>query len=997
MRFQQVFLIALCMNYLLAFQLAYVFSQDRIATERLFEDQIVPLLQQKCVRCHNDVDRKGELSLIRFSDLVAGGEQGPALVMNKPLEGLLWQQVTGESPAMPAGGPPLLASELDSLKRWLEASAPWPQGMVIEHQPEPWWSLSVIEQPAIPTVAQASSAIDSFIIEKLNATQLVQAPTADRRTLIRRLYFDLIGLPPSYDETRQFETDHEPDAYERLVDRLLASPRYGERWARHWLDIVHFGETHGYDKDKLRPNAWPYRDYVIRSLNEDRPYREFVMQQLAGDVLYPNSRDGIEALGFIAAGPWDFIGHAEVPETKIDGQIARHLDRDDMVSTTMSTFCSVTAHCAQCHNHKFDPITQEDYYALQAVFAAVDRSDRAYDFDPEIGARRITLSQTSQNLQSQLRESEGAIAALCGPKLVEIDKHIAEAKKKGDILPPQHGYHSQIAKTPDIAKWVQLDLGSSHAIQRIVWNACHDDFNGIGAGFGYPQRFKIEVSQDATFNSTVRTVVDLTQADVANPKIEPQQIELKSIEARFVRFTATRLAPRQNDYIFALAELQVFDSRGENIARQARVTAADSIEAPVRWGTANLNDGIYPQAEVSKDELGRLTEQRAELIRQFVPVEVQHRAAAVRTQLGEIQKSLDTLPPPQFVYAGTVHTGQGAFRGTGPDGGKPRLIHVLARGEVTKPQQIVEPGALSCINVLPARFSRTVDQVEGQRRAALANWITSHENPLAWRSIANRIWQYHFGRAIVDTPNDFGRMGQMPTHPQLLDWLAADIRSEQSLKRLHRAIVLSATYQAASEVDDQQLVVDPATIDADNQLYWRQNRQRLDAETIRDSMLQIAGLLHLEMGGPSFQDFVIEKPEHSPHYEYQLHDAENPATHRRSIYRFLVRSQQQPLMTVLDCADPSMLVDKRNQTISPLQALALLNNQMTMVASQHFATHLKTASYEIDEQVELAWREAFSRSPTQAERLVLVQHAHAHGLPSLCRMILNLNELVFAD
>ncbi len=518
-------------------------------------------------------------------------------------------------------------------------------------------------------------------------------------------------------------------SYEAVVDRLLASPHYGERWARHWLDVVHYGETHGYDKDKPRPHAWPYRDYVIRAFNDDKPYGRFVQEQLAGDVLFPDTADGVEALGFLAAGPWDFIGHVELPETKIDGKVARHLDRDDMVSNTMSTFASLTVHCAQCHNHKFDPIAQEDYYSLHAVFAALDRADKKY-----------------------------------------------------------------------------------------------------AGGSG-------------------------------------------------------------------------------------------------------------------------------------------------------------------LVYAGTVHQGTGNFAGTGSSGGKPRPIHVLARGDVRKPGKEVSPGALTAHSLLPGRFELPPDHAEGERRAALARWLTDARNPLPWRSLVNRVWLYHFGRGLVDTPNDFGKMGQAPTHPELLDWLAAEFRDGgQSLKQLHRLIVTSAAYRQSS-ADHPAF----AQRDAGNAYYWRQNRRRLEAEAVRDSVLAVSGKLDPRLGGPSFQDFVVEKPEHSPHYQYHLHDADDPRSHRRSVYRFVVRSQLQPFLTTMDCADPSLLVDKRNQTVTPLQALSLLNNQLMVVMAKHFAARVERMGAGLEQQVTAAFRLALGRPPNADELIGMVAYVRRHGLANGCRVILNLNEFVFMD
>ncbi|MCI0538712.1 MAG: DUF1549 domain-containing protein, partial [Verrucomicrobiales bacterium] len=306
---------------------------------------------------------------------------------------------------------------------------------------EELWSLKPLLRPPIPEIrdsrATIRNPIDRFVVAKLEAKGLSPSPEADRRALLRRLYFDLLGLPPTPEVVEAFVHDSDPESYEKLVDRLLASPQYGERWARHWLDVVHYGETHGYDKDKPRPNAWPYRDHVIRAFNEDRPYWRFVQEQIAGDVLFPFTSDGIEALGFIAAGPWDFIGHAEVPETKIDGRIARHLDRDDMVANTMQTFNSFTVQCAQCHNHKFDPISQEDYYCLQAVFAAVDRTDKEYDLDPATFKKRLSLKDRERTLMAQKKEINEQIATRAGTALTELDKKVTEAEKtakKGDAF-----------------------------------------------------------------------------------------------------------------------------------------------------------------------------------------------------------------------------------------------------------------------------------------------------------------------------------------------------------------------------------------------------------------------------------------------------------------------------------------------------------------------------------------------------------------------------------
>src|SRR6266542_5495009 len=338
----------------------------------------------------------------------------------------------------------------------------WPEEKV--NQPKgDHWAFKPAVRPPVPAVKNRDwprGPIDNFVLARLEAENLAPSQPADRLTLIRRLSFDLIGLPPTPAEVRKFVSDAAPDAYESLVDRQLASPRYGERWARHWLDTVHYGETHGYDKDKPRLNAWPYRDYVIRALNQDKPYSRFVEEQLAGDVLFPDEPEGVVALGFIAAGPWDFVGHVELPIEKTDGLIARYNDRDDMVMTTISTFQSLTVHCARCHNHKFDPIPQRDYYGLQAVFAGVDRADRPFDTDPKLFAQRKPLITEKAQLETKERILNEIVAKVASPDLDQLDARRKERKEDLEKLPkpakesPSNGYHSAIEQTPDAEKWV---------------------------------------------------------------------------------------------------------------------------------------------------------------------------------------------------------------------------------------------------------------------------------------------------------------------------------------------------------------------------------------------------------------------------------------------------------------------------------------------------------------------------------------------------------------
>jgi hypothetical protein len=759
---------------LLAVAIVLICQADLYGDDHGFREHVAPILTRHCLRCHEGKHAKGGLDLATAKGILAGAEGTAVVVPGKPEESRLIEVVSGQHPEMPKNGKPLSSKEIRTLRDWVTAGAKWPDGVVLKNDPLDWWSLRPLKRPAVPLAPRSTanwprSPIDAFLLQALETAGLKTSPEADRRTLIRRLSYDLLGLPPNPDEVDRFVNDGDPLAYEKLVDRLLASPHYGERWARHWMDIVHYGETHGYDKDKPRPNAWPYRDYLIRAFNEDRPYRQFVEEQLAGDVLEPDSRDGIEATGFIAAGPWDFIGHAEVPETKIDGRIARNLDRDDMVTTTFNTFCSLTVQCARCHNHKFDPVTQEHYYSLQAVFAALDRADRAYDIDPAIARRRHALG-------AQLRE--------------------VKSEKRAD--------------------------------------------------------------------------------------------------------------------------------------------------------------------------------------------------ARLRSELSK-------LPPENVVYCGNVYTGGGAFKGTGHDRGRPREIHILKRGDVRTPGPLVGPGTVPIIEGAAWQFELPQNSRESDRRVALAHWITSEHNPLTWRSIANRVWLDHFGRGIVDSPSDFGRMGQLPTHPELLDWLAAGLRDHslgggRSPKALHRLIVTSAAYRQVSTSNP-----DGVRKDAGNALLWRMNRRRLDAESIRDSVLAASGKLRERMYGPSFKTFVVEKPEHSPHYEYEKSDPDDPRTFRRTVYRFLVRSQPDPLMQTLDCADPSQIVEKRDESITALQALALLNDRFLVRMAEHTAQRIAARDRTARSEVAAAIRWTLDRPPTTDEMQKLTEYTQTFGLTETCRLLFNLNEFVFID
>jgi hypothetical protein len=963
-----------------------------------FEKDVAPLLEAKCLFCHDATAKKGKFDLSSAATARSHGSFDDILDL-----------VSGPTPEMPKKEAPLTATQVQILTDWIAAGAPWPEARTLAYNPKrdlDWWSLRPIQEGHVDEATLSGRNPVDFFIEKMLAEKgLKPLGPADPPTLIRRLSYDLTGLPPTPEEIAAFEAESIPNpqsAIRHLTDRLLASPAFGEKIGQHWLDLARYGETHGYDKDKPRNNAWPYRDYVIRSFNEDKPFSRFVREQVAGDVLFPGEPDGVIALGFLAAGPWDLIGHMEVGEGKLDGRIAKHLDRDEMITAVFNGFQSTTVQCAQCHHHKFDPIRMEDYYRLHAVFAAVDRADRVYAGLPrEEEIKRLDLTSKIGALKGEKTKLESEHKKRVAEKAASIDQRIAALKEKHGAaeLRPQYGFHSQIVKKQDEEKWVQLDLGKATPVAEIRLRPAYDDFAGIGAGFGFPSRYRIEVSDDAAFGKGVILLHDATDHDVVNPRTAPVSIAAGGRAFRFVRLTATKLAERQNDYMLALAEIEVIAvADATNLATLATVSAKDSIESGERWRKTNLIDGIYHR-ELSDDtalaELHTLQGERHAIEESLRSAESEKRIEAITKELAPLEEKIKAFPQGELVYAAaTRFPAAGGFR---PTEGKARAIHVLHRGDLTAPGERATPGSLPLWEGAPGVFTDLTGENpdEGRARAELAGVLVQRDNPLVWRSIANRVWQWTMGAPLVATPNDFGRGGLPPSHPELLDFLAAKLRDdpEQSLKSLVRLIVTSDAYRRASGHDEAN-----AAVDAGNTYLWRSNRRRLTAEEFRDSILAVSGKLNLAAGGKPFQDFIIEKPEHSPHYQYHLHDPNDAASHRRTIYRFVVRSQPQPMLTTLDCADPSMSVPARDESTTALQALTQWNSRFVEAMAVHFAERLRREAPESEEEkVDLACRLAIGRLPIWEERPVLEAYLKNHGEESFARVMMNLNAFVYVE
>jgi mono/diheme cytochrome c family protein len=985
-----------------------------------FDRDVQPIFSRACIRCHGATEKKGGLGLsdreAAFGELDSGLQ---AIVPGKPEESELLRRIASDDPSerMPASGEPLSADEISAIRRWIEQGAEWPQH----------WAYRPLVRPQLPDSAKLASVdwaqtpIDLFILQRLEQHGLAPSPPADKRAWLRRVSFDLIGLPPTPEELAAFLEDESPEAFERVVDRLLASPHYGERWARHWMDVVHYAETHGHDQDRPRPHAWPYRDYLIRAFNDDKPYARFVEEQVAGDALYPGDPWALVATGFLATGPWDESSLRDIREDSIDREIGRYLDRDDIVTTVISTFASATVHCARCHDHKFDPITQSDYYSLQAVFAATGKGNRAYDSDPEVATRRLELQERIAALP-KLREQldPSLLTHELRAEVAAWEEKAAAAASQWVVLQPEefkseHG--AVLTKQPD-GSLLSGGPRPESEVYTIIASTTLSRVTGIRLevltdpslpmnGPGRQENGNLHLNE---FTLTAAPGGDLSQAtpvELANPKADFDQEGWtigKAIDGNadsawgvFPEVGKPHLAvfelksPIENDGGAAFTfRLKQTHGRGHLIGRPR--LSVTSAAAPLPLDAQALPGEVAAALSVPREQ--RDDAQRATLAAHYL----QEKLAA----------ELASLPPPQLVYCGSNEfQPDGAFK---PAPG-PRPIHVLHRGEISQPGEPAAPGALACIEGLDAHFAPADSSNDGQRRAALARWLSDARNVLTWRSIVNRLWHYHFGRGLSDTPNDFGRMGSPPTHPELLDWLAVELReSGGSLKHIQRLIVTSAVYRQASNAECGMRNAEstssippsplriPHLVDSDNRLLWRMNRTRLDAESVRDAALLASGMLDRTMGGPSVKQFIESPGVHvTPNVDYRNFDVNDPANHRRSVYRFVFRTLPDPFLETLDCPDASQLTAKRTESVSALQALAMLNNPFMVRQSEHLAERLARERPDLPQQIDRLYELVLNRRPRESESAAFADYAQKHGLANACRLLLNSSEFMFVD
>ncbi len=953
-----------------------------------FDSDVRPVLQ-KCIGCHGPDRPKADLCLTNRSSAI----ELAVIVPRDPNSSSLMERVLSSDPdyRMPPDEP-LSDAEVSVLRRWIASGAEWP-----EH-----WSYRVLSKPSLPTVADSmkhwcENSIDRFVAARLAQASLVPSARADRRTLLRRLYIDLTGMPPTSGEVSRFQNDHRPDAYQRIVESLLASPQYGERWTRHWMDIVHFAETHGHDQDRPRDHAWPYRDYLIRRFNEDVSYSQFIREQIAGDTFYPDDAWSLVGTGFLAAGPWDESSLMSVREDSIDREIGQNLDRDDIVTTVLSTFASTSIHCARCHHHKFDPITQDEYYGLQAVFSGIDKANRKYDQDVSIALRRQALYDRLNQIETWTTEVPSEI--LCDDLL----RAVAEWEE---------------LQQTEAAAWTTLQpvvftSGAGQTLSREADNSVFVD--GYHAD---KDRYVVNVKSDLRELRAIRLTV---LADARLPNQGPGRKENGNFHLNEIR-------------IFELAEDKT------NWQRQIPITVATSDFEQTDWTVSQSIDdnpntawGIYPQAgtthhAIFEFEPTQSTSFRIELdqvhgtghvighfslaasnqtgpLKPALPHEIaeilksvphertdgQRMQLAIYLERERVLAELACLPEPSLLYCGTNQfEPEGSFR----PAEQPRQVQVLDRGEISKPLHPATATALACVEGMETDENRLNSDSESQRRIEFANWLASPNNGLVWRSIANRVWHYHFGNALVDTPNDFGKAGSAPTHPELLDWLAAELQQNAgSLKSLHRTIVTSATYQQSSS--DR---AEAAKIDAGNRLLWRMNRTRLDAESFRDSLLQLSNTLDSRMGGPSDRQFNQSQGVHvTPIVDYQGFDVDDQANHRRSVYRFIFRTLPDPFMEALDCPDAAQLSPQRGESLTAVQTLTTMHDKFVVRQCELMADRFRVDRTSIPEQVACALETVFCRVATHEELAAVSAYTEQHGLANACRMLINTNEFMFVD
>jgi hypothetical protein len=973
-----------------------------------FDRDVATIFAGRCFDCHNPTDHKGGLDLTHKSTAMAGGENGAVIAPGKPDESVLWKQISTDE--MPPKHP-LPAGEKEILRRWIAGGATWGTDPIdpfrvttAKRAGRDWWSLQPVHRPSPPAVTDEKwvrNPVDRFILRKLHAEGLKPSPEADRRTLIRRLTVDLTGLPPTPEQVDAFVRHDRPDAYERLVDRLLDSPDYGVRAARQWLVLARFGESNGCERDQLRPNAWRYRDWVVNAFNADMPYDRFARMQLAGDVLAPESAEGIAATGFLVAAAYDQVGNTQ--QSAAMRAVVRQDELEDLTSVVGQTFLGLTVNCARCHDHKFDPISQKEYYQLAASLAGVKHGERQLPTSPTSQpaappAYFEQLLTSEQRLQQQISDVE----------MSAIARHAKDKPRQAIVVPkPIAAWDFRKGIEPSIGKLQLKRVGSA----QIADGALQLD----GKGFA--------TSEPLPFNLREKTLdVDLNIANVEQRG--GGAFGVQTLDG--VVFDSVVFGEREqhrwmagSDYFHRSRPLVGARDEAGGAVRVAITYAADGTISVYRNGLP-YGDPYRPMQEVTSFDAGKsqillgLRHSPAENGKYFIgsirearlydrALSAAQIAAAAgvdpasseagilanlseeeRARRGELLNELSAVRR-ALVRAKTDKTYACVPVAT------PEPTHVLNRGNPAKPGEVVPPAGIAALVGVSADFGLPLDAPDADRRRKLAEWMTDPSNPLFARVMVNRLWQSHFGVGLVDTPSDFGFNGGRPTHPELLDWLASELPARGwSLKQIQRLIVTSATYRQSSLVRE-----DAMKLDASNRFLWRMPPRRIEGEVLRDTVLSVAGELNPLLGGPGYEDFYTFT-NNSTFYEPR--DYVGETFNRRSLYRTWVRSGRSPLLDVFDCPDPSTKTPRRAVTTTPLQALSLMNNSMMLRMSERLAERAKRqAGEDAAKQIVHVYELTLLRRPTAEESEEAAAFVRKHDLAAFCRVILNSSEFVCVD
>jgi hypothetical protein len=924
--------------FLTCTQTAGLIAQKAQVTEK----DVLPILEAKCFQCHGEALKMGNLDLRTREAILKGGDKGPAVMPGKADNSLLIHRVTGKvAPKMPMPPMPALSErEVAVLKDWIEQGANWgtasltqaatskPQQAgygndykerAINEQDRQWWAFQKPVRKPLPAMADARWAknpIDAFIKSRMDAKGVIPAPQADRAMLIRRAYLDLIGLLPAPAEVDAFVNDPSPQAYENLIEKLLASPHYGERWARNWLDVVRYADSSGFEHDRDLATAWRFRDYVIKAWNEDKPYDRFLIEQVAGDELDEPTLDSLTATAFYRVGP-------RVRFREKDNPFYRYDYLDDIVRTTFQGFMGLSVHCARCHDHKFDPVTRMDYYRTVAMFFGYVNYDHPL--------------MPKEQVREWERKTREVVSAL-EPLRKEISRIEAPYRKAQ--------FEANLKKLPEeVQAAIKTPVEQRSAGQKLL--AAQFERGG-GSGDG-----------DPNFMGEDPALALITTAGQRAPNLEE--------------------GPRYGGSRRAMGGGLLKLNEADHQLREELLKKVSELEGqmpPTPYAVEGIRDGDFRLAPDG-------------------PGDEPSPGKTYRPEYPDLGHSF--LPEPGSKYeVPWVHFGANGLVVEDDNKGpvvKPGYITVLTRGT---PPPVAKP---------PKRE----DYATSGRRRALAEWIASPENPLTARVLVNRLWYWHFGRGIVATPGNFGKMGVAPTHPELLDWLATEfVRRGWSIKQMHRLIMNSETYKLQSSFYN----AGNAEKDPNNEFFWRYPVRRLEGEIIRDLILSASGKINLEAGGPPFFPSLPRRVRDGYRQGKWVLTKEEPATWRRSVYSYWKRGMKYPMFDVHDQPDQNVTAEKRNITTVPTQALTLLNNEFVLLQARHLAERVMRDAGAADAaaQVRMLYRIALSREPAPAElarQLEFIQKQRAFraaaenadlaALIDLSHVMLNANEFVYIN